>query len=285
MPPRKSRAKSSSETAATPAAAIPEIDEAEILPPPPDTDIFAPPPPEPGMPGSDRSPFENLAPDFTPAAGWELLTSATPVSHAATLDQLVTTLPELIQQEQYRRLHHNQPTQRQEGNSALASLLLLENDLLEISKGPNPKVGNRIRAADRNYPDSIRAKALQLAGMNDALFQRMKPDLITNCWFAHAAQAAPGSRKHLGIAQATEAWQEQMERIQAEPVVGEFFIYEWPPEIDIAALPERKPVKIGGYTKQGWPNIRFEPEAGYQALVRMAHVKRLGAMVIQQHQD
>ena len=283
MPPRKFRAKSSSDETATPAPPPPDIDEAEIMPVPPDTDIFAPPPPEPGMPGSDRSPFDDLAPDFRPATGWELLTSATPVHHAAALDRLVTNLPQLIQQEQYRRLHHNGPAQRQKGNNTLASLLLLENDLLEIGKGPNPRVGDRIRSADRNYPESIRDTALQLAGMNDALFQRMKPDLITHCWFAHAAQTAPGSRKHLGIAQATQAWQEQMERIQTEPVVGEFFIYEWPPEIDIAALPERKPVKIEGYTKQGWPNIRFEPEAGYQALVRMAHVKRLGAIIIRQH--
>ena len=283
MPPRKSRAKSSSD-ATTPATTTPELDEEDILPPPPDTDIFAPPPPEPGMPGSDRNPFQNLEPDFKPATGWELLTSATPVAHAAALDRLVVALPELIQQEQYRRLLHSGPKQRQEGNSTLASLLMLENDLLEIGKGPNPHVGDHIRGADRNYPDSIRETALQLAGMNDALFRRMKPDLITNCWFAHAAQPAPGSRRHLGIAQATEAWQEQMERIQSEPIIGEFFIYEWPPEIDIAALPERKPVKIAGYTKQGWPNIRFEPEAGYQALVRMAHVKRLGTIVIQHSQ-
>ena len=288
MPPRKAKSRSAEDTASpppgrkrkpqkTPAMAEDE----EIMAARAAAEVFEPPP-EAGMPGSDRSPFENLDEHFQAAPGWVAHTTATPVQHIATLDRLTALLPGLIEHQQYRRLHHRAPSQRQEGNTILSSLLLLENDILDIRHRFCLEAAGRIRNESRRYPDDIKDTANLLADTSDALFRRMEPEAMTRCWFDHAAVTAPGSRRHLGLAQASEAWQEQTARIKDEPVIGEFFVYDWTDEISIPALPERKPVKIEGYTKQGWPNIRFEPELGYQALVRLAHVKRLGRLLMQQ---
>ena len=287
MPPRKAKPRPADETAKpppgrkrkpqpTPAMA----DDKEIMSLLAPVDVFEPPP-EPGMPGSDGSPFESMDDDFQPAPGWETHTTATPVQHIATLDRLTALLPGLIEHQQYRRLHHITPTQRQEGNAILASLLLLEIDLLAIRHRFCLEATTRIRDESRRYPEEVTEPAALLADSSDALFRRLGPELMTRCWFDHAALPAPGSRRHLGLAQASEAWQEQIARIKDDPVIGEFFVYDWTEEISIPALPERKPVKIEGYTRQGWPNIRFEPELGYRALVRLAHVKRLGRLLMQ----
>ena len=154
--------------------------------------------------------------------------------------------------------------------------------LSSLLNEPCLAAGDRIRDSGRRYPEAISDPVLRLAEMNDALFVKMMPALMTRCWFAHIAPPSGKDGQHLGIAQVQEVWQEHMTRIAGEPIVGEFFSYDWPPEVDVSSLPDRKPVKIGGYTKRGWPKVRFDPEAGYQSLVRLAQVKRLGQMLIRQ---
>ena len=287
MPPRKAKPRPVEDTdSAQPARKRKSekppamVNDREIMSARASAEVFEPPP-EPGMPGSDRNPFECMDDEFQPAPGWETYTTATPVHHIATLDHLTALLPGLIEHQQYRRLHHTVPTQREEGNAILASLLLLEKDLLAIRHRFCLEATSRIRDERRSYPSDITGQAALLAASSDALFRRIGPEVMTRCWFDHAAVPAPGSRRHLGLGQASEAWEEQIARIKDEPVIGEFFVYDWTEEICIPALPERKPVKIEGYTKQGWPNIRFEPEMGYRSLVRLAHVKRLGRLLMQ----
>lgn len=287
MLPKKARQQPDDEDKEDPTSVAqnddPEADDGDILPVRPSYDIFAPTPPEPGMPGSSHSPFDDLPDGFRPAQGWEAHTSTTPLQHAAMLDEVVRLLPGLIADMQYQRLYHARPDQRQGDNMLLSSLLLLENDLLDISNGPCLVAGDRIRDPGRQYPEAISDLVLRLAEMNDALFVKMMPALMTRCWFAHIAPPSGKDGQHLGIAQVQEVWQTHMARIVEEPLVGEFFSYDWPPEVDVPSLPDRKPVKIDGYTKRGWPKVRFDTEAGYQSLVRLAHVKRLGQMLIRQH--
>lgn len=285
MPPRKARKQPDDADSPEPITATQnddsDADDGDILPVRPAYDIFAPTPPEPGMPGSDRSPFDDLPDGFRPAPGWEIHTSATPVQHAAALAEAVRLIPDLVAGMQYQRLYHARSDQRQGDNMLLSSLLLLENDLLDISNGPCLAAGDRIRDPGRRYPEAISDLVLRLADTNDALFVKMLPALMTRCWFAHVAPSARDGQ-HLGIAQVQQVWQEHITRIVEEPLVGEFFSYDWPPEVDVPSLPDRKPVKIDGYTKRGWPKVRFDPEAGYQSLVRLARVKRLGQMLIRQ---
>ena len=205
---------------------------------------------------------------------WVLATTATPEQHQEALDQVSDMLPDLIGKMQHRRLHHATSEQRARDNRTLWSLLQLENDILEMRRNPTPYGERTLMKAERDYPDDLKEALERLLTMNEAVYGNLMAEDLTRIWFQHAI--TPGNGE-VALSDMREQWESEWPRLANEPEIGEALRYELQVKLEPAAMPPRERIRFkDGRNIVGFPNVDYNPELGYQAVIRLAMVKMAG---------
>ena len=208
-----------------------------------------------------------------PLQRWNVTTTATIQQYDQALTNLADAIPQWVSRMQQRRIHHCEPEARVRDNAILASILLMENEILRLRVKPNRNLSPILHAASRQYPPDIHQLAQHLVALSDALFAPPDDRVITPCWFEHAVM--PGSDSVL-LQDIHAIWKEHYERITQERDLIAPFYYDWPTAINQDALPPRTAVRHSHSTRQGWTGISLHPEAAYNAILNIARVKHAG---------
>ena len=205
---------------------------------------------------------------------WTVQTSATPEQYRKALTDLTDAIPSWIGHMQQRRIHHSESENRVQDNTILSSILLMENDTLRLRQRPQRYLRNILHGTTRQYLDGLNELVDRLVDLSDALFAPPDDRIICPCWFDHAV--IPGSETVL-LQQLYDAWKNHYERLMdEEPELVKPFYYSWPTKLNIDSIPHRIPIRHANGTRQGWDNVTLQLEPGYQAILQIARVKRVG---------
>ena len=247
---------------------------------------------EPAEDGAEAGPGQETGDTETPRAKlpvpgeikdeWMLHTTATTEMHDEALNAVIDLLPELVSRHLQRRLYHASGAQRHHDNAVLSSLLGLENDLLELQRRPHHNVGPILLREGREYPEEIARAIEAFVKVNQALYGHMMAEDVTNLWFQHAVEF--GGPDTITLADLKQSWVDQWPRIIQEPEIGEALKYELQVHLESSVMPPRAKVRVGGgNSRSGFAGVAFNPEAGYEAVRQMAHVKLAGIRAKEQY--
>lgn len=216
---------------------------------------------------------------YQPIQRWTTATTATLEQYSQALTNLADAVPQWIGRMQQRRIHHAEPEARVRDNAILASILLMENEILRLRRKPNRNLSAILHAAPRQYPPDLQELVDHLIDLSDALFAPPDDRVITPCWFDHAV--VPGSDSVL-LQDIHTIWKEHYDRITQDADLIAPFYYDWPTAINQEALPPRVAVRHSHSSRQGWTGVSLQPEAAYDAIFKIAQVKHAGHRIMSQ---
>ena len=123
-------------------------------------------------------------------------------------------------------------------------------------------------------------QALILQVANNALFSPKNGKLMGVIWFNAAVE--PEGADDVLLTQVRTDWRAALARIRNEPdVTG----HRYMTESDVThndAIHNRTDVQVGKKRGKGWHGVTYDPEAGYQAMLRTTLMEQAGSRIIRE---
>ena len=208
---------------------------------------------------------------------WTIMTTATLDQYEQALREIEEQLEPAVQRKLKDRERAGAPQDITSANLALASLMNLQNEIIDYRQHPNRHLVGRLLPNIPEIPALTRPMETALT-IGHALFDPLSNVNLTRHWIGHAH--IPQEGETTTLADTKQAYKDTMVQLKAQ--AGPNNQIDFFNNLDTNQLPPRENVARNGRPLKGWKDTRLDPEAGYRALLAIAEVRLAAAAALRE---